>query len=312
MSLKLSIEVANKIAISKGGLCLSTEYKNKRCKLQWMCGAGHVWNSSLECVRNKNTWCKKCFVFKRRLGIETANKIARKRKGECLSQEYTNSHTNLLWKCKKGHIWSASLGNVKNQKQWCPECSGNKRLSIQDAKIIAKSNGGKCLSQEYTNSRTNLLWKCKKGHIFESSMDKVKNQKQWCSECNIRKSQTKLANIIEELFGQQIIQNCKRFPWLKMRNNRRLEIDIYIPNIMLAIEYDGEQHFKPVCFGGISLEDANVEFKKAKNRDKVKNRLINKHIKLNGSDIKHFIRFDYKEKLTNRYVGAKLKELNIL
>lgn len=47
--------------------------------------------------------------------------LARKRKGECLSTEYINAHTKLMWKCVHGHEWEAKPNNI-HQGKWCPKC----------------------------------------------------------------------------------------------------------------------------------------------------------------------------------------------
>ena len=41
-----------------------------------------------------------------------------------------------------------------------------KRLTIEDAKLIAENKGGECLSEIY-NSNEKLEWKCVKGHIWK-------------------------------------------------------------------------------------------------------------------------------------------------
>ena len=38
----------------------------------------------------------------------------------------------------------------------------------------------------------------------------------------------------------------------------------------LFIEYNGQQHYKPVCFGGIPQEKAEEQFKKQQEHDKIK------------------------------------------
>jgi very-short-patch-repair endonuclease len=45
----------------------------------------------------------------------------------------------------------------------------------------------------------------------------------------------------------------------------------------LFIEYDGVQHFKVVCFGGISQDRANKKFEKQKKYDKLKNDYCNEN-----------------------------------
>lgn len=75
-----------------------------------------------------------------------------------------------------------------------------------------------------------------------------------------------------------------------------LRIDIFIQELNLAIEYQGQQHFQPVkAFGG---EEA---FKKLQERDSLKKRLC----KDLGIELKYFT---YKEKLSIEFVRTKLKK----
>ena len=48
--------------------------------------------------------------------------------------------------------------------------------------------------------------------------------------------------------------------------------DFNLPEYNLFIEYDGQQHFKPIRFRGMKLEDVDENFKKNRERDKIKNR----------------------------------------
>ena len=51
----------------------------------------------------------------------------------------------------------------------------------------------------------------------------------------------------------------------------RFDFKIQVDETTMYIEYDGQQHFKPVCFGGISKEQAKNNFEKAQHHDKMKN-----------------------------------------
>jgi hypothetical protein len=107
--------------------------------------------------------------------------------GRCLSNKYINNATKLRWECKKGHIWIAKSGNIKNGK-WCPKCSyeyraGLRRGNIQDMQKIAESRGGKCLSEKYTNVDNKLKWQCNKGHIWEAIPSSIKRGS-WCPRCS--------------------------------------------------------------------------------------------------------------------------------
>lgn len=59
--LKLSdgLEQAQKIAIARGGECISTDYVTNISPLKWRCANGHEWDAGLSDVR-RGTWCPTC------------------------------------------------------------------------------------------------------------------------------------------------------------------------------------------------------------------------------------------------------------
>ena len=108
----------------------------------------------------------------KKLTIEEMHEIAKSRDGECLSEEYVNCDTKLQWKCRKGHEWLATGDSIR-QGSWCPKCFGKFPLTIEEMHEIAKSRGGECLSKEYINNNTKLIWKCKDGHIWKAKPAEV-------------------------------------------------------------------------------------------------------------------------------------------
>ncbi|MBU4445862.1 hypothetical protein KJ656_12420 [bacterium] len=113
--------------------------------------------------------------------IEDMQKIAKERGGKCLSKKYINTHTKLKWQCEKNHVWENTPSNIK-KGQWCRECAGLKKLSIEEMQEIARERGGKCLSKKYINANKNLKWQCSEGHIWENKPANIKRG-QWCREC---------------------------------------------------------------------------------------------------------------------------------
>jgi len=114
-------------------------------------------------------------------GLQVAQQIAKQRRGRCLSSEYKNVDTKILWECDKSHSWQATLYKVKNRSQWCPICADkiiSTKLMLQNgietAKKVAKEKEGKCLSVIYKNIHTKMLWKCKNKHIWKASLAQVK------------------------------------------------------------------------------------------------------------------------------------------
>jgi urease gamma subunit len=175
---KLDMSSMNSIANERGGKCLSSKYINARTKLKWQCEKGHIWKATPDNIKH-GSWCPVC-VGKYQ-DIRDMHKLANEKGGKCLSSKYTNNRTKLEWQCKQGHIWEATPNNVKNGT-WCPQCSGNKKLSIKDMERIAESRGGKCLSTKYINANTRLSWQCEKGHLWDAIPNSIKRGS-WCPIC---------------------------------------------------------------------------------------------------------------------------------
>lgn len=61
----------------------------------------------------------------------------------------------------------------------------------------------------------------------------------------------------------------------------KLKFDFYLPYYNCCIEFDGKHHFEPVQFNGITLEEAEENFKIQQIRDEIKNKYCkNNNIKL--------------------------------
>jgi len=59
--------------------------------------------------------------------------------------------------------------------------------------------------------------------------------------------------------------------WLLLQN--RLHADFVLPDYQCVIEVDGEQHFQPVQFGGVSQEKAESNLQDQVYRDDIKHRV---------------------------------------
>jgi hypothetical protein len=191
---RLELEEMQRLALKRGGKCLSTTYINNRQPLLWECKRRHRWKAAPVNVkggkRKRGTWCLECYNLRRKFGtrdsIETMEKLAQWRGGRCLSSEYINSKTKLLWRCEKGHSWSAVPVSIK-RGSWCPVCARTQRLTLEEFRLLAAHRGGRCLSDCYINKATPLRWQCARGHSWYAEPGKVKRGT-WCAKCaNLRK-----------------------------------------------------------------------------------------------------------------------------
>lgn len=74
---------------------------------------------------------------------------------------------------------------------------------------------------------------------------------------------------------------------------KSLRFDIRFLNHNIMIELDGEQHYKPMRFGGMSLEKATKAFEYQKNKDNIKNNFCKefnyKMIRISYTDINNML-----------------------
>jgi hypothetical protein len=179
MPRKLTLESMNKLAKLRRGKCLSKKYVNAHSKLLWQCVKGHQWLAIPNNIQ-QGTWCPFCGGWNR-LTIDEMRKIAAARGGKCLSKKYVNNLNKLLWECRHGHLWEATPANIKRGK-WCPICAGRTRLTLEEFKKIAEERGGRCISTEYVNNWTALVWECSEGHQWKAIPNSIKRGT-WCRVC---------------------------------------------------------------------------------------------------------------------------------
>ena len=56
------------------------------------------------------------------------------------------------------------------------------KITIEQVRALDLVNGGKCLSEEYFNSKSSLTWECKKGHRWITTYNSIR-QDHWCPYC---------------------------------------------------------------------------------------------------------------------------------
>lgn len=186
--------------------------------------------------------------------------------------------------------------------QGCPKCA-NKNITTDEFIIRSKKIHGN--KYDYSNSIYNGATNpieiiCPKHGPFSQSAGAHMTMGQGCPSCNESKGE-KLVNDILVKYKVKNIRQKRFIDCISTNKGKRclpLPFDFYLPKYNMCVEYDGEQHFKPVSsFGG---EEA---FKTQKIRDKLKNQ----YCKKNGIKL---IRIPYTMKMEDiePYI---LKELGI-
>ena len=308
--LAYSFEFVKEKVESLGGILVSTEYTNCKEKLSIICSVGHAFNKTFDSIMS-GEWCKQCSIIVRGERIAHSYDFVKseveKRGGILITKGYKNASTELEIICGSGHTFYTDYGRI-NQGMWCKSCAIKKSShSYEFIKSEVEKRGGILITKEYINTSQKLEIICEKNHTFNISYHGI-NHDNWCAECSLRKTQRKLQNILESLLQQPALFNYKGFDWLRNpKTNRKLEIDLWFPALKLAVEYDGEQHFRPVVFNG-NLDRAKKNLKGVKYRDRLKNKLIKQH----PNDVQYFVRFSHKESITEPNIKDKLTVFGVL
>ena len=307
---KVLIEEIQKFIENKNGIIIdSSNYLNAKSKIIIKClKDDYTWEATWDHLSH-GSWCIRC-IGKELLTIEELSNLITSKNGTLLEiPKKLCNITKLKIKCNKdNYIWAPAYSSIVNSTRWCPLCAGAVIRPFDEINSLVISKGGILLSNQdkLINSKSILYIKCLKGHIFDRSYSNLLHGG-FCPHCRSYNSQQKLCNILSDILNSPVESNFKGFKWLK--NKRTLEVDIWFPELKLAIEFDGIQHFRPTRFSRKQTEkDILNQLKELKKRDRLKTRLIKKH----PEEIQFFIRFNYKEKIDKEYVLKKLKKYKVI
>lgn len=156
------------------------------------------------------------------------------------------------------------LNNLKNIKKGCPYCCGRGRTKDDLQKEIDDLNS--CIDIIEYIDYTDMTVCCRNcGNVWKTKgVNLITGHK--CPRCNHSNYEKMIENILIKnkiyYISQYRINDCK--------DKLPLPFDFYLSNLNVLIEVDGEGHFKPVNFGGISDEEAELNYKVLKRHDNIK------------------------------------------
>ena len=186
--------------------------------------------------------------------------------------KYINSNTSVLHYCEVHQVeWDISP-SAALQGQGCQLCK-NERIGnalrkseeqyIEELLIV---NPNIILCGEYKNANTPTPHKCLI-HDYEwlpTPANVLAGH--GCPKCNESHGEAQITQWLKQYDMIGIPQ--KRFT--DCVDIKSLPFDFYIPELNVCIEYQGEQHYRPVNFGGISDEDAYNKFVTTQYHDEIK------------------------------------------
>lgn len=176
-------------------------------------------------------------------------------------------------------------------KRGCIKCTGLNKLTTKEfikKANIKHDNKYNYSLVKYENSHTKIKIICPLHGVFNqiaySHLAGI-----GCSSCSSSKGELE----IKKFLDKNNINYIRQHKFVDCKNQKPLSFDFYLPKGNTCIEYDGEQHFRPVKnFGG------EIGFLKTKKFDSIKNEYCKKNniklirIKYNDNkDLKELISF---------------------
>lgn len=242
----------------KLGLSPQSVMVNSNKSAYWICAKGHKWRAVIQSRAKNNNGCPYCAgqkAIKNENDLETLRPDLIKEWDFDLNKnepyEYKiQSNKKVWWKCLKGHPSYQKTICDKTKGQGCPVCANQK--VIQGINDLATTNPELIREWNYEKneklgvgiysvskgSDKKVWWICNRGHEYQAFIySRTGKRKSGCPICNnyfkVSLSETIIAYYVKKCFSGTKVSY--RPDWMKGK-----EIDIYVPELNLAIEYDGQ------------------------------------------------------------------------
>ena len=222
---------------------------NSNKMVWWKCSKGHEWYARINGRSGKNgcPYCSGRYAIKGENDLQTINPTLAKEwnyernNGLTPTDVLPNSNKMVWWICRKGHEWQSTIAN-RNNGNGCPYCSGQYIIKGENDlqtvnPILAEEwnyerNNGLTPMDVLPNSNRMVWWICSKGHEWQSTIAN-RNKGNGCPICNSERKTSfpeyALMYYLQQ-YGLDILHSYR---------GKGYELDIYIPSLKSAIEYDG-------------------------------------------------------------------------
>ena len=240
-------------------------------KVWWKGKCGHSWSAQ---ISNRTSQKSGCPICSNQMVLEGYNDLMSQKpevihewdfdKNDALgikpNEVFVNTGKAAWWICNEcGHNWQAPI-KIRVAGSSCPECAKKTRIKSQREQLkkskVSFAVTNSLLLEEWDCEKNNKLnpedysagsakkvwWVCQKGHSWEAAI-KTRCAGIGCPECAQEKHIS---------FPEKAIAYYLKVAGIEINENYRpdflngLELDIYIPSMRCAIEYDGQRWHKNI------------------------------------------------------------------
>ena len=225
-------------------------------RVWWQCSKDkrHEWDAPIN-SRNSGSGCPVCSGHRLVVGIndlatvrpELAVQWHPTKNGDLRPTDIiAGTDKSVWWQCEKRHEWQARIHNRINGNN-CPICIGKKVLvGYNDLATVMPSiakewhptKNEKLTPQDVVaGSNKKVWWQCEKGHEWQTSVSHRSNGRR-CPKC-FGESKTSFPEQAIFFYFRQVTTAHNRY-----LIDSKTEIDVYLPEHKIGIEYDGAYFHK--------------------------------------------------------------------
>lgn len=253
------------------------KYKDANTPTEHYCEVHGVISKIIPFNALRGAGCVRCHGerignYRRKLEDEYIAELHIKNPTVMLVGAYINANIPTAHYCEVHQtVWNISP-SAALRGQGCQLCKneriGNALRKSEEQYIeeLAVVNPNIVLCGKYQNSRTPTLHKCLIHDYEWSPAPNSILSGHGCPKCNESKGEMRITRWLE----QYKINNIPQKRFTNCSDIKPLPFDFYIPELNICIEYQGEQHYRPVNFGGISDEEAYNNFLVVRRHDEIK------------------------------------------
>lgn len=224
---------------------------------EWVCAkdSRHVWTATISTRTSNGAGCPFCSGRKPLKGVSDLSSTHPQLKARwspkntlSIDEVSHGSHHIVEWVCPKGHPWKAAIYNVVNGSG-CPTCygrvvlEGDNDIATTHPHIAAQWHSSNIASPKAVTAgaRTPIRWQCEDNpshNWVASPFNRTNpNNPTGCPDCwsskMVSKAESEVFEFVKsELRGADVVQGYRHLKDVH-------EVDIYIPSLKIAIEYNG-------------------------------------------------------------------------
>ena len=224
-------------------------------KVWWTCECGHDYQMPIYARQAGHNNCSYCLGKKILVGFNDLQTVS-----PMLASEWNHNRNvgldptmvtgvcgkSVWWTCQYGHEWEAKISNRYNGNG-CPYCSGYYILpGLNDLATTRpdlaeewnyEKNDGLLPTQISRGYGRKVWWKCKeKSHEWQASPNSRDNMGSGCPACS-KGNRISLQETIIYFYIKKYFNDTKH--GYRDKKSGITEIDVFIPHLMVGIEYDG-------------------------------------------------------------------------